>query len=134
MHERVAVGEDPVGEDPVGADPVGADPVIELAPFRLRDGVTDVELLEAAAAIQRDFLDRQPGFLRRELARGEDGTWTDVVHWSDAGAAHAAMHAAANSPACHRYFHLMVGANGTADPGEGVVLLHRVREYRPGTS
>lgn len=105
--------------------------VIEWAPFRLRDDVTEAELLEASGVIQRDFLDRQPGFLRRELARSDDGIWSDVVHWSDAGAARAAMDAAASSPACHRYFHLMAGANGGADPGEGLVLLRRVREYHP---
>lgn len=108
----------------------GEDMVIEWAPFRLREGVTDAELLEASAAIQRDFLDRQPGFLRRELARSDDGIWSDVVHWSDAAAARAAMDTAASSPACHRYFHLMAGANGGMDPGEGLVLLHRVREYQ----
>jgi hypothetical protein len=105
------------------------DPMIECAPFRLRTGVTEQELLEASAAIQRDFLDRQPGFLRRELVRSDDGLWSDVVHWSDAGSAHAAVEAAASSPVCHRYFHLMAGADGGAEPGEGLVLMRRLREY-----
>ena len=104
--------------------------VIEWAPFRLRDGATEAELLDASSAIQRDFLDRQPGFVRRELARAEDGLWTDVVHWTDGEAARAAVQAAASSPVCHTYFGLMAGANGGADPGEGLVLLRRVREYQ----
>jgi len=76
----------------------GEGAVIEWAPFRLREGVTESELLEASNAIQRNFLDGRPGFLRRELAR-------------------------------HRYFHLMTGSNGNADPGEGVILMRLVRAY-----
>ena len=108
--------------------PRGAE-VIEIAPFRVREGVTEARLLEASEAIQRDFLARQPGFVRRELARGEDGRWADVVYWADGPAAEAAMAAAAASPACRAYFELMTGADGGADPGEALLLLRRVRAY-----
>jgi hypothetical protein len=107
----------------------GEGAVIEWAPFRLREGVTESELLEASNAIQRNFLDGRPGFLRRELARSDDGLWSDVVQWSDAAAAAAAMEAAGSSETCHRYFHLMTGSNGNADPGEGVILMRLVRAY-----
>ena len=112
-----------------GGESPGGGVVIEWAPFRLRDGVTEAELLEASEAIQREFLGRQPGFVRRELARGADGLWADVVHWADGGAAEAAMAAAATSLACRTYFELMVGANGGADPGEGLLHMQRVRAY-----
>ena len=103
--------------------------VIEWAPFRLRDGVTDAQLLEASAAIQRDFLEGRPGFVRRELVRGSDGLWADVVYWIDLAAARDAMEAAASSPTCSRYFRLMIGASGAPDPGEGVMHLRLVRTY-----
>ena len=103
--------------------------VIEWAPFRLREGVTEAQLLEASEAIQRAFLARQAGFLHRELARGADDLWADVVHWADGAAAEAAMKAAASSRACSTYFSLMTGANGGADPGEGLLLLQRVGTY-----
>jgi hypothetical protein len=115
MHDR--------GEAP------GGGVVIEWAPFRLRDGATEAQLLAAAEAIQHDFLGARPGFLGRELARGADGLWADVVHWSDAAAAEAAMAAAATSRACRTYFELMTGANGGADPGEGLLHMQRVRAY-----
>jgi hypothetical protein len=105
------------------------DAVIELAPFRLRDGVTEAALLAAADAIQRDFLARQPGFVRRDLARGEDGRWADVVYWADGASAAAAMAAAMASPSCGAYFALMLGANGGDDPGEALLHLRRVRAY-----
>ena len=112
-----------------GGETPGGGVVIEWAPFRLRAGVTEAELLEASEAIQREFLGRQPGFVRRELARGADGLWADVVHWADGAAAEAAMAAAATSSACRTYFELMAGANGGADPGEGLLLMQRVRAF-----
>ena len=112
-----------------GGEAPGGGVVIEWAPFRLRDGVTEAELLAASEAIQREFLGRQPGFLRRELARGADGLWADVVQWADGAAAEAAMAAAATSRACSAYFALMAGANGGTDPGEGLLLMRRVGAY-----
>ena len=103
--------------------------VIEWAPFRLRDGVTEEALIEASETLQREFLGEQPGFLRRELARGADGLWADVVHWADGAAAEAAMVAASGSQACSTYFALIAGANGGADPGEGLLILRRVGTY-----
>lgn len=103
--------------------------VIEWAPFRLREGVTEGELLEASGAIQRGFLGLQPGFLRRELAKRAEGLWVDVVHWADQISAQEAMAAGASSATCHRYFALMARENGGADPVEGVQHLQRVRVY-----
>ena len=91
---------------------------VEWAPFTVAAGVTDAELLQAAAAVQADFLARQDGFLRRELLQGEGAEWCDVIHWRDPESAERAMQIAAESPVCHRYFALMVLPE--ADPGAGV--------------
>ncbi len=104
--------------------------VIEWAPFRLVDGADEQALLAAADAIQRDFLERQRGFVRRELLCGADGQWVDFLVWSDDASAMAAMQAAASSPTCRAYFRLMVG--GDTMEAEGSVLhLHRIRVYEP---
>jgi hypothetical protein len=108
--------------------PEATGPVIEWAPFRLADGVTEHELLVASETLQRDFVERQPGFIRRELLRGPDGDWVDLVHWEDEAAAQAVFSAAMESPVCAEYFRLMVMPE-TGDPGAGVLHLHRVREY-----
>jgi hypothetical protein len=121
LHGATAMHDD--GEAP------GGGVVIEWAPFRLRDGATEAALLVASDAIQREFLGRQPGFVRRELARGAGGLWADVVHWADGAAAEAAMATAATSPVCRTYFELMAGAQGGADPAEGLLHLERVRAY-----
>lgn len=102
--------------------------VIEWAPFRTRDGVSEAQLLEAADALQREFLVAQRGFVRRELLRASDGSWVDLVYWTDADAAHAIMDAIATSAACQRYFALMQGAD-TADPAAGVSHFTVVKPY-----
>jgi hypothetical protein len=102
--------------------------VVEWAPFRLAAGAEEAALLEASEALQRDFLRHQPGFVRRELLRGADGQWADLVVWTDEPAATAAMRAAASSAVCSAYFHLMAAGDGM-DGGTGVVHLHQVRAY-----
>ena len=109
------------------APPVAA-AVVEWAPFRVKAGVDDATLLDASEALQRDFLASQPGFVKRELLRGADGQWVDLVYWRDEASANAIMSAIADSAACQAYFHLMEGAD-SADPAAGVLHLHRVRSY-----
>lgn len=102
--------------------------VIEMAPFTLRPGITEHHLLQASARLQEDFLAGQPGFVRRELARGPASGWIDLVWWEHRDLAEQAMTAAAASPVCHQYFHLMDADH--ADPGAGVTL-HSVRAVYP---
>lgn len=102
--------------------------VIEWAPFRLAPGVTEAALLEASESIQRDFLERQPGYVRRELLRGDDGRWVDLVVWRDEATAQAAMEAAGTSETCGAYFQLMTGLD-SPDPASGLLHLRRVRAY-----
>jgi hypothetical protein len=108
--------------------PDSTGPVVEWAPFRLLAGVSEQELLAASETLQRDFVARQRGFIRRELLRGADGAWVDLVHWEDQAAALAVFTAAMESPVCARYFKLMVTSEA-ADPAANVLHLHRVREY-----
>lgn len=100
---------------------------VEWAPFRVRPGVSEDDLRAASAALQSDFLARQPGFLRRELLRGDDGGYVDVVWWESPAAAKAIMDAIAGSPACARYFALMAG--DLSDPAAGVSHFARLASY-----
>src|SRR5262245_53449485 len=95
--------------------------VVEWAPFRIADGVSVEQLLAASRELQESFLAGRRGFLRRELLRGKAGGWVDLVHWADQQAADEAMKAAAESPICLRYFHLMAGAETVA---AGTDVLH----------
>lgn len=75
--------------------------VAEIVTFRLTPG-TSAEAFTRAARATEPLLRAQPGFLRRRLTQGSDGTWTDWVEWRDLSAAHAAaetvMQAAAFAP------------------------------------
>lgn len=102
--------------------------IIEWAPFRLRADATEARVLEASARLQRDFLEAQPGFVRRELLRGGDGQFVDIVWWTSRQAAEAAMAAAASSAACGQYFALMHEADH-AEPGAGVVHFESLAQY-----
>lgn len=101
--------------------------VVEWAPFTVVEGTDEQQLLAASEALQRDFLARQAGFLKRELLRVDARRWVDLVYWSSRVAADEAMKAAAASPACHAYFGLMVMEH--ADPAAGVTILEQVRAY-----
>jgi hypothetical protein len=55
--------------------------VIELVMLRTKASVTDEAFL-AAAAQAHEFLKGREGFLRRRLAKDEDGKWVDYVEWA----------------------------------------------------
>ena len=105
------------------------DQVLEWAPFRLKPGVEEATLLDASERLQRDFLVRQDGFMRRELIKGAEGAYVDLVWWESFAASQAAMKKAASSPACRAYFATMDCSDG--DPGDGVLLFSIVGSYRP---
>jgi hypothetical protein len=101
---------------------------IEWAPFRLRDSVDEARLLRASDALQSGFLAEQPGFIRRELLKGPNGHWVDLVYWESAEAAAQAMKNAGDSPVCFEYFQLMVGGDH-ADPGADVLHFEQKESY-----
>ena len=102
--------------------------VVEWAPFRLKPGVTEEHLVEVSARLQNEFLRRQRGFIRRELLKGAQDEWVDLVYWTDEESAQAVMPAIAGSTACRAYFDVMIGAD-PADPSGGVAHYRRVRAY-----
>lgn len=74
---------------------------IEIVTFRLAGGSADAFI--AANASVNEWLRRQPGFLWRQLAEQQDGSFVDVVLWQSHDAALAAgakmMEEMAQSPA-----------------------------------
>ncbi|HEV8558425.1 MAG TPA: hypothetical protein VGR06_18795 [Actinophytocola sp.] len=71
---------------------------LEFVRFKLRDGVTDEELLEASRGVDA-FLAEAPGFQSRQLYR-DPTHWIDLVVWSDLAAARAAAARIADDPRC----------------------------------
>jgi hypothetical protein len=88
---------------------------IDWSLFELRPGITETFLLDVSATLQREFLDQQPGFMRRELVKAEGGRWVDLVVWSSRAAAENAEANWARSEACNEYLDLMAGPTATPD-------------------
>ena len=88
---------------------------IEWAPFEVAGHVSDEELEKAAADLEVNFLQKQHGYLRRELLKGEGKQWVNLVYWSSPHAAAKAAEDANSSEAFLEYFSLMVGLEDAED-------------------
>jgi hypothetical protein len=112
---------------PAGEEMMMDGQVIEMASFRLKQGVSEAALMQAAAVIQDEFLSGQPGFVRRELVREAEGKFADIILWTDLASAQAALAIAQTSAACGRYFALI--EIDRADAGAGIKHLEVVARY-----
>ena len=64
--------------------------VVEFVRFRLAQGAAEPTFLEENRKAQ-SFVAKQPGFVSRELARGDDGGWLVLVRWNSAADADASF-------------------------------------------
>jgi len=101
--------------------------VVEWAPFSLRQGADENGLLAASENMEKEFLSRQPGYVRRELLKSEDG-YVDIVWWATMSQAKAAMAKAPESAACARYFEQM--QLDEANPETGILHFSIVQRFR----
>ncbi len=76
------------------------DKIVEIAQFKIATGVDEQSFLKEAEAVQRDFLEKQKGYMDRELLKGEDGQWIDIVHWRSMEEAKRATDAIMQNPDC----------------------------------
>jgi hypothetical protein len=76
---------------------------VEMVQFKLVEGAREEDFLEAADAMMPD-LERQSGFTRRELLRGEDGQWMDIVHCKSLAEAQRAAENVLGIPSCQQFF------------------------------
>ncbi|HEV7286728.1 hypothetical protein [Kaistia defluvii] len=71
--------------------------VLEISSYSLLAGVDERQFVRAADDAMT-VLRRQRGFLARSIARAEDGSWTEIVHWLDRASASAASQRLAGNP------------------------------------
>ena len=55
-------------------------PTVEVVLFRAKAGISDEQVLHGSAQIQQ-WLESAAGYLKREVSKGDDGQWVDIVHW-----------------------------------------------------
>jgi len=101
--------------------------VIEYAPFELQDGVTENDLLQASAALQTNFVEKQKGFVRRELVKVKDRHYADIVYWLSKADADSAVTHSQTSAACAQYFGLM--KMQSRDASESVFHFEQISSY-----
>lgn len=65
--------------------------VIEIATFTLKDGVSYEDFAPIDKAVEMEHVSKQAGFISRESAKGQNGEWLVVVHWSTIEDADASM-------------------------------------------
>lgn len=82
---------------------------IALAPFRLKDGVSEEALIAASDDFEREFVSRQEGIVRRVLVRDGEVGFADLVFFEDGSALQRVIEAERTSDVCAAFMALMDG-------------------------
>lgn len=76
----------------------------DVISYRLAEGITEDRLLEVADDLLKSWMSKQPGFVRWEIHREEDGNYTDIVYWESKDAAKNAEADMVNIPNAGDWF------------------------------
>jgi chromatin remodeling complex protein RSC6 len=57
--------------------------MVEITTFKLNQNVAFKDFEESARSMQKEFLEKQSGFIKRTLTVSQDSIWTDIVFWND---------------------------------------------------
>ncbi len=86
---------------------------IVIAPGRLKEGVTEAEMLAASERFQEEFVVHHPGVLRRMLVADGSGGYADIVLFANEQAIAEVMEAEQSSEVCHAFMALWDDADMT---------------------
>ena len=73
--------------------------IVEVAQFKLATGVREEDFLREVEAVQKNFLEKQNGYINRELLKDKDGQWVDILHWNSMEEAQKAAEVMMGDPA-----------------------------------
>ncbi len=76
-----------------------ASDVVEVVTLKLKDGVGYAQFMPIDKAVETQHVSKQPGFISRESAAGQNGEWLVIIHWQSAKDADASMASFASAPA-----------------------------------
>lgn len=85
-------------------------PIVEVVLFRVKDGIKDMVFFREAAVVQA-WIDRQPGFISRELLKTPKNQWLDTVRWISLELAHQSADKIMNDDHC-KPFMAMIDETG----------------------
>ncbi|PSW06763.1 antibiotic biosynthesis monooxygenase family protein [Photobacterium lipolyticum] len=77
--------------------------VIEIVTLTLKEGVSYTEFAPIDKAVEDQHVAKQPGFISRESAAGENGEWLVIVHWESAKDADASMASFMSASAAQKF-------------------------------
>ena len=80
---------------------------IALAPFRLKPGISEEDLVTTSDEFEEQFVRKQEGILRRILVKDGDGGYADIVFFTDAAAIDRVVEAEQSSAVCAAFFDIM---------------------------
>jgi hypothetical protein len=52
---------------------------LEFGTFRLKAGASEADMLAASKVMEREFLDKEDGFLGHAILKGNDGAYVDLA-------------------------------------------------------
>ncbi|MEO0826729.1 MAG: antibiotic biosynthesis monooxygenase family protein [Cyanobacteria bacterium J06639_16] len=85
--------------EPANAEVLEQNIIVEVATFKLQEGVTPDEFYAVDQAVETQHVSQQPGFISRESAVSDDNEWLVIVHWRSIEAAEASMASFSGAPA-----------------------------------
>lgn len=94
--------------------------IVEVATFKLNEGLTDQAFIAEAERVQEPFLKNQRGYLDRELLKDENGQWFDILHWASMEEAQTAARVMIQESECQPFTQML-------DP-KSIQMLHLVRQ------
>ena len=77
--------------------------VVEIVTFKLMEGVSVEAFRPLDEAVELQHVAKQPGFISRESAAGDEGDWLVIVHWRSATDADASMARFMSEPAAEQF-------------------------------
>jgi len=80
---------------------------IALAPFRLKAGFSEDDLVKVSDDFEEQFVQQQDGILKRILVKDGDGGYADIVLFADAAAIERVIEAEQQSEVCASFFAIM---------------------------
>lgn len=113
---------------PLAAHSASGKMIVEYAPFTIKEGVTESQLVAASQKLQEHFADKQSGFIKRDLLHLEGRKWVDIVYWASKEDAEKALKASETSTICSEYFSIMEPVDPKI-PNGGVAHLELVKSY-----
>lgn len=91
-------------------DKCNGSPVVEVVTFKVNNGVTETQLVNAANLITPD-LKKTNGFKSRSLSHDKEGKWVDIVFWSGLKPALLASESMMKNEAALKFFALIDQSN-----------------------